>query len=388
MKTIAPKKPKKDERERSVLLGLVELYLEMGKPIGSNTLRENGFEDLSSATIRNYFASLEESGYLKQQHSSGGRIPTPLAYQLYANTYLNAGKIDEKEKRALQERLSKESREIAEYLQVSAEVISNATNCAVFLSAPRFDQDFVIDMKLLKIDQVRFLCVVVTDFGLVYTDVLRSEKNLTQFTLKRFENYFRWRLTGIDKPILTPEEEGMAKHFYNEIMLRHIVRYTNFTKEDIYKTGFSKLLMYSDFNDATALASGLSLFESQEHMRSILKACADAKQISTWVGSDLYAFSEAASCCSVICVPYQIHQSVVGAIGILGPNRIPYRKIYGILQSCAETISDCLTRSMYKFKISYRNPKSPGIDMKGDRAHFLDPTQCLLLENKTSEENT
>jgi len=66
------KKNKKATREHKVLLGLVELYLKTGKPIGSNTLKEHGFEDLSSATIRNYFAKLEEQGFLKQPHSSGG----------------------------------------------------------------------------------------------------------------------------------------------------------------------------------------------------------------------------------------------------------------------------------------------------------------------------
>ena len=74
MKPIQPKKPSKDQREKLVLLGLVELYLNYGKPVGSNTLRENGFEALSSATIRNYFAKLEEAGFLKQQHSSGGEF--------------------------------------------------------------------------------------------------------------------------------------------------------------------------------------------------------------------------------------------------------------------------------------------------------------------------
>src|SRR5271167_1961788 len=97
MKMLTPKKPAKDQRERLILFGLVELYLQTGKPVGSNTLRENGFETLSSATIRNYFAKLEEDGFLKQQHSSGGRIPTTFAYQLYAETHLKSPLIDEKE---------------------------------------------------------------------------------------------------------------------------------------------------------------------------------------------------------------------------------------------------------------------------------------------------
>ena len=76
---MAPKRKQRVERERAALLGLVELYLLTGKPVGSNTLKENGFDDISSATIRNYFAKLEKEGFLKQEHSSAGRIPTPAA---------------------------------------------------------------------------------------------------------------------------------------------------------------------------------------------------------------------------------------------------------------------------------------------------------------------
>ena len=82
-----PKKSGKTDRERKVLIGLVEHYIQTGKPVGSNVLKDVGFDDLSSATIRNYFAHLEEEGYLAQQHSSGGRIPTDQAFKLYANEY-------------------------------------------------------------------------------------------------------------------------------------------------------------------------------------------------------------------------------------------------------------------------------------------------------------
>ena len=83
MKSLKPafvkKSAKYDIGKRKVLIGLVEYFIKTGKPVGSNTLKETGFGDLSSATIRNYFAHLETEGYLTQQHSSGGRIPTNLA---------------------------------------------------------------------------------------------------------------------------------------------------------------------------------------------------------------------------------------------------------------------------------------------------------------------
>ncbi len=376
LKPITLKKPSKDQRERLILLGLVELYLEQGKPIGSNTLRENGFESLSSATIRNYFAKLEEGGYLKQQHSSGGRIPTHLAYKIYAEEHLHSPLVQEKDRQKLHALLAKETREIATYLGGAAEVVSESTRCAVFLSAPRFDHDFVLDIKLLGIDHNRCLCVLITDFGLVHTEVLYTDKKLTNFSLKRIEAYLHWKITALDKPDLSLEEELTASRFYNEVMLRHIVSYTNFSAEDIYKTGFSKLLSYPDFNDASALASGLSLFENPIALRGLLGECSNANHLCCWIGDELSIPS-----CSVIAAPYKINQTTVGAIGILGPNRIAYKRLLGILQTAADCVSETLTRSIYKFKIAFRQPSE-------SNHPFLDKTRCLLLENKTIDEET
>jgi heat-inducible transcriptional repressor len=362
MKSLVPRKPPKNQREHWVLLGLVELYLETGKPIGSNTLKEKGFEALSAATIRNYFAKLEEEGYLKQQHSSGGRIPTAAAYKLYAETYLNSPQVDDKEMRRLQLAIKKETRELATYLQAVAESLSEASKCAVFLSAPRFDHDVVMDIKMVTIDAHRVLCVLITDFGQVHTEVLYTDKKMGNFTLKRLESFFRWKLTGLDQPKLPPDEEAVATRFYSEVMMRHLVGSSHFTADDIYKTGFSKLLSYPDFNDATALAEGLGLFEDEQALRALLQECAKAGDLSCWIGSQLHA-------CSVIAIPYKIHQKVVGTIALLGPNRIPYRKLFGQLKIAAETISDSLTKSLYKFKITFRQSETSGLE-------------CLLLENK------
>lgn len=379
MKTLTPKKPAKDKREKLILFGLVELYLQTGKPIGSNTLRENGFEALSSATIRNYFAKLEEEGYVKQQHSSGGRIPTAAAYKAFAEAFLDKPRLSIEGAKEIKEALSKETREVAAYLLQATEKVSEITRCAAFLSAPRFDQDFILEIKLLHIDQNRLLCVFVTDFGLIRTEILYTDKKLSSFALKRLEAYFNWRLNGIEKPSLDPEEEALGARLYKELMLRHIVTYTNFSTEDLFQAGFSKLLAYPDFNDAAALASGLSLFENKQMLRKLLSTATSEGKLTCWIGEDISPFAPEASACSVIAVPYRINQTISGAFGILGPSRIPYRELFGQLQQIAESISHSLTKSVYKFKISFRNPTSP--------PGFLDKSKTLLLEDQSIEEN-
>lgn len=357
MKTALVKRSHKQERERSVLLALVEYYLRTGKPVGSNTLKDAEFENLSSATIRNYFAGLEEEGYLVQQHTSGGRIPTDKALRLYANEYLELRTISSQHLEAVKKLASAESEEIARYLQQAADTLSHLTGCAVFLNAPRFDHDFIVNIKFVEIDVHRCVCILVTSFGKVITEVMNVEKKLSSFTVKRIEAYFHWRLTGHGKPEqMESEEELLAQQLYNEVMVRYIVGYSNFIDEEIYRTGFSKLLHYPEFQDASALAGSLSLFENSQSMRLILHETTKQETLKFWIGSDLNRYTSNGHDCAVIAIPYRVNLQTVGSIGILGPARLDYKAIFGLLHHFTDAISKTLTRDIYQFQISIRKP--------------------------------
>ncbi len=378
LKPFTLKKSSKHDRERKVLLGLVDYYLKTGKPVGSNTLKEAGFEDLSSATLRNYFATLEEEGYLHQQHTSGGRIPTDKAFRLYANYCL------ENEPPQLNQSLDTlgemENKEIASFLQKVADHLSEASSCAVFLSAPRFDHDYVNELKLVSIDGSRCLGVIVTDFGVVQTELLPTDQKLTAFAVKRIEAFFQWRIQGGQKPEgLTAEEEKLAQTFYNELMVRYIVGYANFLNEDLYNTGFSKLLNYNDFQDPASLASSLGLFENPHSMRLMLRECAKHNSIKLWIGDDLTPFCPGKINCMVAAIPYCINSKPVGAIGILGPQRVPYRKVLGLLRAYADRVSLTLTKEIFKHKITFRQPQQ-------DRTPFIthNENRLILIEDKRS----
>lgn len=356
------RKKGKQAREHSVLIGLIEYFIETGKPVGSNTLKECGFEDLSSATIRNYFAGLEKKGLLTQAHSSGGRIPTHKAYRLYASELQDIPPFELEE--------PSESREIALVLQDSAEKLCQLTGCPVFLSAPRFDHDFVADVKFVPINASRALCVLITDFGVIKTELIPFDQDL-----KKLEEYFHYRLTGLDKPEnISSEEELAAQRVYNEIMVRYIVGYSNFIDEELYRTGFSNLLNYPEYHDTTVLASALALFENSHSLRLMVRETMKRNALSFWVADDLNKFTSLTPDCTMIALPYMINHQPAGAIGIMGPVRLPYKQIFSVMTAMGEQISKTLTNSLYKFKISFRQPHEGSL--------YLQQEEKKLLEDK------
>lgn len=348
---------KKRRREHEVLMGLIELYLKSGKHIGSNTLRENGFEHLSPATIRNYFAELEKEGLLEQAHASGGRIPTPKSFRLYAKEFFKEKvKGNYPELNKLKEL---ESRGINKYIAEAAEILSNLSNCPTFVSSCRFDHDLITDIKLVQIGDARLLFIILTEFGQVLTETFGDTKKHSTFALRRFESYFRWKLTGENKPqTLSKEDEAYALNLYNEIIVRYLVRYSNFTDEDLYRTGFSKLLAYPELNDPIALTSALSLFENSSHMRLLLADAAKRGELSYLIGQDLAPYGSGGSNCSVVMINYCIGQTSVGAFGILGPIRMDYPELFMLLRQLSEITSKALTNALYKHKVTYRLPRS------------------------------
>jgi heat-inducible transcriptional repressor len=221
---------------------------------------------------------------------------------------------------------------------------------------------------------------------LIQTELLHVEHKLSSFSTKRIEGYFRWRLTGHDKPEnLEKEEEQLSQKIYNELMVRYIIGYTNFTQENIYRTGFSRLLTYPDFNDAITLTNSLALFENEHNMRLLIKECCKIGKLKFWIGDDLNVYCPATPSCAVLAIPYYLNHKIVGAIGILGPTRIPYRKYFAVLNYFSECISEAITKSLYKFKISFRQPNDNKIYLQKEEQRLLGQSHFMLLEDKVKE---
>jgi heat-inducible transcriptional repressor len=370
----AVKKISRKDREKDVLLGLVDLYIKQGKPVGSHTLQEEGFEHLSSATIRNYFAKLEMEGFLKQHHTSGGRAPTDKAFRIYAEEELIKQTLKVDNDLFLSTLILKETKAIPTYLQKISAAISELTGCATFLISPKFDQDFIVKIKLLPIDDERILYAILTDFGQVHTEIIQVTIKISPAFLKRIEDYFHYRLTGLNKPNLNHEEEKVAKDHYNEIVLRHFVSYTNMQSDEIYKAGFSKLLLYPEFHDPEILSNTLSVFENSSVIKPLFDMTFAEEKTKFWIGDDLANYIPPPYYASLIAVPYQIGGKTVGVIAALGPDRLPYGKVFSILENAAHYLSENLTKSLYKFKLTYRRPKSKILDMKNKGSEILSLT--------------
>lgn len=376
-KSTSIKAYKKNEREKKVLFGVIHIYINTAKPVGSNSLKEQEFEDLSSATIRNYFAKLEEEGYLTQQHTSGGRIPTEKAFRLYAAESAHHSTVDESIQ-AIIAQTDFSTQKIGTSLQEIVTQFSELIHYPVFISSPRFDHDFVTEIKLVTLDNTRCLAVVMTHFGKVQTEQIILEKKPSIIFIKKIESYFAHKLKcqKLDQD-LDEEELRIARTLYNEIMVRYVIGYSHFSQEELYRFGFSQLLHHPEFAQVTALANGLGIFENVQALNQIVQKTIHSGTSQFFIGHDLDPIIPHSEHCAILTEPYKINQTIVGTIGIVGPLRMNYPQLFGSLKALSEHLTKALTQSMHRFKIDFRRPRPENL--------YLEKAECQLIEQIDSE---
>ncbi len=227
------------------------------------------------------------------------------------------------------------------------------------------------------------LCIIVTDFGLIQTETLYLPKELSGKQIQKMEEFFLWKLGRGERPKI--EEEGfckLAQYLYNETIVRHLINSIQ-SATSIYHTGLAKLLSYPEFKDPSSFANALHLFEDLAQIRPLLGECCKVQRLSAWIGDELAPFSPYATDCAILCAPYYIRQLPVGAVALLGPSRMPYPELFGILDCFCKHLCKTLTKNVSKFKINF-HPSAKSFEKQGE--HFKNHSS-ILLENKSQARN-
>lgn len=385
-----PKRAGRKERERRILVGLVEHYLKTGKPIGSTVLQEEGFHDISSATIRNYFSTLEQEGFVKQLHSSGGRIPLGKAFAFYAEQCWEEVKAEPVQKSTFQSTESLELKNIVTLLQEVAAYVSKKLHVSVALSAPRFDHDSIIDIHFHFLDVRRVLAVIISEFGLVHTEVLMPLETVTPTLVRKADTFAKARVYNmqIEEASFRKEELKLVRTLYQEAVSSFFVRYSSFSQEDVWKVGFSHLLAYPDFEKTTGLGASLAFFENSNLLRGLFREVQRQKTVRFWIGDALKPYIPSTEPpCAFLAIPYYAANHCVGSLGILGPKSMWYKDVFRLLFSMSDYLSDRVTELLVKHRLSYRMPESRpfiGEDVEKLSVEFCEPKLLVSHSKKSS----
>lgn len=326
-----------DERKRKILQAVIRNYLETGEPVGSRTISKYTDLNLSSATIRNEMADLEEMGYILQPHTSAGRIPSDKGYRFYVDSMM-----EEKEKEVVEmkEMLLERQDKMEVLLQQVVKVLAQNTNYATMISAPKTHGNKVKFIQLSHVDENQILAVIVVEGNVIRNHILNVEEKLSEETLLKLNILLNTHLNGlslseINLGMITAMKQQAGIH--SNIVSGVIDAVAGAIQEEedlqIYTSGTSNIFKYPELADQQSASNLIGTFEEKKQLSGLLQgeeAGGTGTGIQVYIGNETSVSSM--KDCSVVTATYELEEGMRGTIGIVGPKRMDYDKVIGTLK--------------------------------------------------------
>ncbi len=327
-----------DERKMKILKAVIRNYLETGEPVGSRTISKYTDLNLSSATIRNEMADLEELGYILQPHTSAGRIPSDKGYRLYVDHILLE---KDKEVEDLKEVLLEKEEKMDHLLKQVAKVLAVNTNYATMISAPQYKGNKLKFIQLSRLDKHQLVAVIVVEGNILKNNIINIEEELDDETLLKLNILLNTNLNG-----LTIEEINLGMisklkqqaGIHCDIVGDVIDAVAEGIKADedleIYTSGTNNIFRYPELSDHAKASEIINTFEEKQLLTTLLHdslATEENRGIQIYIGDESQI--QGMQDCSVVTATYELEEGMKGTIGIIGPKRMDYEKVVGTIKT-------------------------------------------------------
>ena len=338
-----------DDRESSLLQAIIHEYITTGKPVGSRSFVHKYSLAVSPATMRNIMFDLEGLEFLKQPHTSAGRIPTDKGYRFYVNTILDSYDFSSKGREiSVKEEAIKREVQLDKIFSVITRMLSSESHYAAVMLTPRFDFTVVKRIVLVPMDNNEILFILITRIGVVLSKKVVVSSNVTQDDLFAFSNYLTGELCGysiheIKNSIfdrLRQEKIGGV----NKDMALDIAQLAFSESEEprLYIDGIENLLKIPEMIEKDRLHSLLSIIEEKNIIRRILENTLENEGIRTLIGEEID--DDKVRGCSMIANSYKMGNKMVGAVGVIGPTRMDYEKVVPLVDYIGNVVTELLTK--------------------------------------------
>ncbi len=320
------------ERKLKILHAIIKNYLETGEPVGSRTISKYSDLRLSSATIRNEMADLEELGYIIQPHTSAGRIPSDKGYRLYVDMLMSekAQEISE-----MQEQMLEKADKMDQLLKQAARVLANNTNYATLISSPMSNVNKIKFIQLSIVDEDQILAVIVLSGNVIKNCIINMEEPINNENLLKLNMLLNTTLNGmpieeINLGLIARMKEQAGSH---GDVVGHVLDAVADTIQigddmQIYTSGATNIFKYPELSDKQSAQEIISAFEEKQQLTELVTQTLsreDNTGIQVYIGEETPV--ETMKDCSIVTATYELGEGVKGTIGIVGPKRMDYEHV-------------------------------------------------------------
>lgn len=337
------------ERAQLLLKALIENYIRDGQPVGSRTLSRDSGLSLSSATIRNVMADLEQLGFVASPHTSAGRVPTHKGYRFFVDTLLKLKPLQQGEIEEIERKLITDAASGRSLVQSVSQMLSSVTHMAGLVTLPNPNYVALSQIEFIALSDNRALAIMVMNNREVQNRIVHLDRYCTPEELRRAANYLNEAFAGRSLPDvraqLLAQLQDTQQHM-NQLMLDAIqMAQKVFDKEPDEKVGYviageTNLMDFAELSNVDRLRRLFEAFNEKHDILRLLDSCLRADGIQIFIGQESgYRILDDIS---VVTAPYMVDNQVVGVLGIIGPTRMAYERVIPIVDVTAKLLGSAL----------------------------------------------
>jgi len=337
------------DRQLLILQVIIDDFIQSAHPVGSKTLAKKGTLSLSSATIRNEMADLEELGYIEKTHTSSGRVPSEKGYRFYVDHLLSPQKLNNEEMESIRSLFMERVYEFETIVERSAHVLSELTDYTVIVLGPEVKDHKVSRLQIIPLNEEMAVAIIVTNTGHVEKTIFSIPPNTKPGDIEKINNILNSKLIGVPllelKSRLNEETYSLLrKHLDNVMIIDALNDMLNLPLNDqVFYGGKTNMLKQPEFRDFEKIQKLFDFIEENQGFFHLLKKMPNGIQVRIGKEINVREMDQ----CSLITATYSIGDEQCGTIAILGPKRMNYGKVISLLNIFSNKLTNVLTELYY-----------------------------------------
>jgi len=331
------------ERQKTLLLLIIRDYIDAAQPVGSKRLVEHYHLDLSSATIRNEMSALTEMGYLRQPHTSAGRVPTEEGYRYFVGQMMNQAELPESIQHTISHQFHQARPDVDQWMHLAASVLAHQSQGVSMVTAPRSEKARFQHVELISTQGRQVLMVLVMVGGEVSQQLLTLAEPVSQERLSQTATHLNGPLSGRtvdDLAALSTRSDALEQDIVT-LVIQEMRRTSESISGEIYTDGLTNVLAEPEFAESDDARRALKLFEERSTLQDLLARSTTNSAVGglqVLIGGE--GGWEELSQCSMVLARYGVPGMVTGTIGVLGPMRMSYARAIPAVRYVAGVLSD------------------------------------------------
>jgi heat-inducible transcriptional repressor len=331
---------------QQLILGLViREYIATAQPVGSKTIQGYGL-GVSSATIRNDMVVLEERGYLSQPHTSAGRMPSELGYRYFVERLMRESHLPVTEQRTIRHQFHQVGVDQEQWMRLGASVLARTAQTAAVVTSLRTDQCRLKHLELISLRDTLVMLIVVLEGGIVQQQMLTLDEAMDQDTLGQIANRINDLCVGgsLTRVRNCIRQVGALEQQVLEVVVGVMKRVDDQAGLHLYRDGLLNILDQPEFTVPKSARNVVHLFEDRTLLENLLTEMLEVGGVQVIIGGE-GRWNELSEC-SLVVSPYGVSGEATGALGVMGPMRMPYSRAISTVRYVAGLLSD-LFRDLY-----------------------------------------